>query len=159
MSGEPGKAGSPTKHSGGIMFDDRPENSYELDTDDMSGRPGRTTTSPERRHKRFRKSCEVEFRLHNGTFRGISEDFSIDGLQIRTDNLPFPGATVSITVYLPDGSASELKGRVRRVTRACDNAAGDASQRTFRGSVGIEIIEKDYNYMMFFMSLLGTIKN
>ncbi len=116
-----------------------------------------TLAHGKRGHKRFQKSCEVEWRVYNETFRGMSEDFSIDGLLIRTDNPPSPGSAVSITVHLPDGAISQLKGTVRRVLKgASDSFAG--SERAFRGVMGIEIIERDSNYLKFFLSLLSTIK-
>jgi hypothetical protein len=110
-----------------------------------------------RAHKRFQKSCKVEFCVYNETLQGISEDFSVDGLLIRTDHPPFWGSVVSVTVYLPDGSTSQLKGKVRRVlTEKSDSFMGAA--RTFRGGMGIEIIERDSNYLKFLMSLLSTSK-
>jgi PilZ domain len=87
----------------------------------------------------------------------MSGDFSIDGLLIRTDNLFPMGSVVSITLYLPDGATSQLKGRVRRVLREASDSFTGAG-RTSRGGMGIEIIERDSNYLKFFMSLLSAAK-
>ena len=107
------------------------------------------TSAPEQRQrKRLKKSCEIDFCANNETYRGVSDNFSIDGLFIRTDNLFTPQSVVSIIVHLPDGSTSKLKGRVRRVHTG----------QTFKRGMGIEIIERDSKYIAFFLSLLSSIK-
>jgi hypothetical protein len=110
-----------------------------------------------RQRKRLQESCEVEFCANNETYRGVSDNFSISGLFIRTDKFLAPQSAVSIKVHLPDGSTSKLEGRVRRVERA-PHDIGTALEKKFMSGVGIEIMERDTNYIKFFMSLLGSAK-
>ncbi len=109
----------------------------------------------QRQRKRLKKSCQVDFCANNNTYRGVSDNFSVDGLFIRTDNLLAPQTAVSIIVHLPDGSTSKLKGIVRRVHKEHYDIAIPSTQ-TFKCGMGIEIIERDSNYMRFFISLLSS---
>ena len=70
-----------------------------------------------RKQKRFIKRYETEFELKDITYRGISRDFSLNGLFIRTKYPMAPGTIVDITIHLPDGLASKLKGKVRRTSK------------------------------------------
>ena len=112
----------------------------------------------QRRRKRLKKSCQVDFCANNKTYRGVSDNFSIDGLFIRTNDLLSLQSVVSITVHLPDGSTSEIKGKVRRVHKESYDIA-ITSGKTFKCGMGIEIIERDSNYMKFFISLLASVKS
>ena len=123
----------------------------------MKGTMTDAASSRERRHKRFHVSCNVEFYANDKMHRGVSDNVSIDGLLIRTDDLLALESVISVTVYLPDGSTSKLKGRVKRVHKVSSDAAAE-SGKNFKGGVGIEIMERDSNYLKFFMSLLSTIK-
>jgi hypothetical protein len=105
-----------------------------------------------RQHRRVQESCEVEFYANGKAYKGVSENVSIDGLLIRTDNLTALQSVVTITVHLPDGSHGKLKGRVRRVHKVTGSAA--ESGQTAESSMGIENMERDSNYIKFFMSLL-----
>jgi hypothetical protein len=112
---------------------------------------------PEKRqHRRVQKSCEAEFYANDETYKGVSDNFSINGLFIGTDNLLPPQSMVSIIVHLPDGSIAKLKGRVIRVQEASDDILTAPGQTLKRG-MGIEIMERDSNYMKFLMSLLSSI--
>jgi len=114
-------------------------------------------TTPEKRgHKRFKKSCEVEFQVKDETYRGISDNFSIDGLLIMTDNPAALDSVVSITLRLPNSAPSKLIGRVKRLLKASSKTLTRSD--TFKGGMGVEIIKRDSNYLKFFMSLLSTIK-
>jgi hypothetical protein len=115
------------------------------------------TSAPEqRKRKRLKKSCQVDFCANNETYRGVSDNFSVDGLFIWTDNLLAPQSVVSMTVHLPDGSTSKLKGLVRRVHKVSHDSVKPSGQ-IFKCGMGIEIIERDPNYMKFFISLLSSI--
>lgn len=111
-----------------------------------------------RQRKRFQKSCEVEFSVNNETYRGVSENFSINGLFIKTNNFLALQSVVAIKVHLPDGSTAKLEGRVRRVQQVSYDIVA-ASGETFKRGIGIEIIKRDSNYMKFFISLLGNEDN
>ena len=112
----------------------------------------------QRQRKRLKKSCQVDFCANNETHRGVSDNFSLDGLFIRTDSLLSPQSVVSIIVHLPDGSTSKIKGLVRRVHKESYDIAIPSGQ-TFKCGMGIEIIERDSNYMKFFISLLSSVKS
>jgi hypothetical protein len=112
-----------------------------------------------RQHKRLPKNCEVEFYSNDKIYRGTSSNFSIDGLFIRTDNPLAPGTVISMIVHLPDGPASKLTGRVRRVSRMSDSTVIDKSVMSLEEGMGIEIMKRDSHYIKFFMSLLGSLKS
>ncbi len=114
----------------------------------------KTSTSEKRQHRRVHKSCEVEFYANGKTYRGLSDNVSMDGLLISTYNLLALQSVVTITVHLPDSSTGGLKGRVRRVHKVTGSAAD--SEQTLESSMGIEIMERDSNYIKFFMSLLSS---
>jgi hypothetical protein len=118
-----------------------------------------TVSTQERRlRKRYQKSLEVEFYTNGRIYRGVSDDFSISGLFIKTDNGLALESVVSMKVHLPDGSVSLLRGRVRRVNKM-SYALVATSEKTLKKGMGIEIIERDSNYMKFFMSLLNDSQN
>ena len=116
--------------------------------------PNNTSGPEKRQHRRIQKSCEVEFYANSKTYRGVSGNFSIDGLFINTDNLLPLQSVVSITVHLPDGSTSKLKGRVRQVHKMTGSTA--QSGQILESGMGIEVMERDSNYIKFFMSLLSS---
>lgn len=113
-----------------------------------------TLESDKRQHKRIKESCDVEFYSHGKEYRGVSDNFSVNGLLISTEDLLALQSVVSITVHLPDGSTSKLKGRVRRVHKMTGSAA--QSGQILESGMGIEIMERDSNYIKFFMSLLSS---
>ncbi len=110
-------------------------------------------TQEKARRKRCQKSLEVEFCANGGTYMGFSDNFSINGLFIKTDNCQAEETAIFIKVHLPDGSISKLEGIVRRVQRS-PFASGTASDKDFKDGMGIEIIKRDSNYIKFFMSLV-----
>jgi hypothetical protein len=117
-----------------------------------------SNVAPEQRQrKRLQESCEVDFCASTKTYRGVSDNFSIDGLFIWTDHLLAPQSEVSIIVHLPGGSTSKLKGRVRRVHRVSYDIVMPSGQ-TFKCGMGIEIMERDSNYIAFFLSLMSSVK-
>ena len=111
-----------------------------------------------RQRKRLKKTCEVEFSSNEKTYRGTSDNFSINGLFIGTADLLVPNSVIFIIVHLPDGSVSKLRGRVRRVLNGSDSTVRKPSELVVKSGMGIEILEKDYHYIKFFMSLLTSIK-
>ncbi|HAM53181.1 MAG TPA: hypothetical protein DCP92_21700 [Nitrospiraceae bacterium] len=103
-----------------------------------------------RRRKRFRKHCKIEFVTNNTVHRGISTDLSLRGLFIQT-NSPLPPDTIlDVVLHLNDGMTAKLKVKVKwfeKVTEATTIAS--------KHGMGVEIIEKDPNYLRFIASLLG----
>jgi hypothetical protein len=112
-------------------------------------------SAPVRKHKRIQKNCEVEFSscANNEIYDGVTENFSVDGLFLRTDDLLPLQSEITIVLHLPYGSTSRLKGVVRRVYDVIYDTA--ASGHAYKGGMGIEIIERDSHYMRFFISLLS----
>ncbi len=100
---------------------------------------------PTRRHRRFIRRLEVEFSANNQNYRGISSNFSLGGIFIRT-NHPFSQDTIiDLTIHLPDGTTARAKGVVRTALRT--------SVASLKNGMGIEIIEKDSHYVNFVISL------
>jgi len=102
-----------------------------------------------RKHERFVRRLETEFRSEDKNHRAISSDFSLTGLFIRTNNAFRPGTPLEITVHLPDGSEARLKGIVRRALKTFSIA--------LKNGMGIEITESDRNYANFIKSYAGAV--
>lgn len=89
------------------------------------------------------------------TYRGISSDFSLFGLFIRT-NFPMRRDTVlDLTIHLPDGTISKLKVKVIRAWRTAIGKVIGTPVRAAKNGMGVEILRKDANYLHFIRSLLG----
>ena len=108
-----------------------------------------------RLQKRFIKRCEVEFVVDGTTYRGISSDFSLNGLFIRTGFPLAPNTSLDVTIYLPDGSLSRLKVRVARSWRSATGRVMGTPLKGGKNGMGVEILEKDANYLHLIRSLLG----
>lgn len=99
-----------------------------------------------RRHTRFIKRLEVECSANGESSRGISSNFSLVGLFMRT-NRPFaPGSLVDLLIHLPDGTMAKAKGLVKMAQKT--------PLASLKNGMGIELIEKDSNYVTFIRSLL-----
>jgi PilZ domain len=104
-----------------------------------------------RRHQRFIRRLETEFSADGRSYIGISSDFSFNGLFVRTNHSFVPGTIVDLTVHLPDGKESRLKGSVRRAMKTPIAA--------MKNGMGIELIEKDRNYADFITSFSDSSGN
>jgi hypothetical protein len=111
--------------------------------------------SNKRRQKRFVKRCEVEFISDNLMVRGISSDFSLEGLFIRTNHPYTPGTVFDIVVHLPDGADAKVKGRAVHAAKTPTGKVMGTPVKSLKNGMGIEIIEKDDNYISFIKSLTG----
>ena len=107
-----------------------------------------------RQHRRFEERCKIEFTAKNLTYRGLSNNFSMDGLFIRTIHSFSPGTPLEIVIYLPNGLISKLKGRVRRTLKSPTGKVVESKKYLQRG-FGMEIMEKDTNYLHFIRYLLS----
>jgi len=96
-----------------------------------------------RRHARFIRRLETEFSAEGKVYRAISSDFSCKGLFIRTNHAFPPGSILTMTVHLPDGITSHLKGRVCRALKT--------TVVSLKNGMGIELIEKDQQYTDFML--------
>lgn len=95
-----------------------------------------------KRTPRFTKRLEVTFSSGVHSFKGILSNISENGLFIRTNRGFAPGVVVDIELVLPDLRVSRLKGIVRRTIKT--------PVTTTKNGMGIELIEKDQNYIDFF---------
>ncbi len=71
-------------------------------------------TENKRRQRRFLKHCNTYCTVNNNAFEGISCNFSISGLFLKTSRPLKENEIVDIVINLPDGSISKIKGRVIR---------------------------------------------
>lgn len=97
------------------------------------------------RSPRFTRRLEAIFSFGGLKFSGISSDLSESGLFIRTRHGLTPGSRLDIEVYLPEGKICRIKGIVRRTVKT--------SLSALKNGMGIEIIEKDQNYLDFVKTL------
>ena len=107
-----------------------------------------------RREDRYRGRFKVEYASGGRTFRGISSNLSMNGLFIRTRNPLGIGTLITMLLHFPGGLTATVKGRVARVLVMHDGT----SAISIRNGMGIEITERDYNYLRTVMSLPGDIK-
>jgi hypothetical protein len=111
--------------------------------------PGKT-----KRQKRFRKRCEIAFLSNGISRRGIGCDFSIRGFFMTTKHPPAPDTVLPMVIHLRDGSTSKVRVRVRRVSEITFSIAQKIATGTFGRGIGVEIIERDANYLHFIRSML-----
>jgi len=107
-----------------------------------------------RKHKRYIRRCETEFSAGGEFYRGISSDFSVAGMFIRTQNPLPPDTVLDIAVTLPDGNMSKLAGLVRRAAKTCAGRYSGAGGALQKNGMGVELTEKDANYLDFLRSFL-----
>ncbi len=160
-------------------------------------------TVNKRKQRRFPKQCTTHCTSNNDTFEGISCNFSISGLFLKTSRPLKDNEIVDIIINLPDGSISKIKGRVIRsaqISRSTErekkiirkkisrlkqemdgkDLAGKARERiaieikalqraiviqnsletrdqNISDGIGIEILEKDSNYLHLIRGCLHDI--
>lgn len=105
-----------------------------------------------RQQERFIERCKVEFTVNGKTYRGLSSNFSLNGIFIRTKHTFQSDTLLDIIIHFPNDLTSRLKGKVVRVSR---NALWGASETYAENGIGIEIIEKDSLYLHFIRSFLS----
>lgn len=108
-----------------------------------------------RKQKRFIRRCEVEFTADNLTLRGISSDFSLTGLFIRTSHPFAPGTLVDIVIHLPGGLISRVKGTAVRALKTSTGMVMGTPVKSLKNGMGIDLTEKDANYLHHIRHLLG----
>jgi hypothetical protein len=108
-----------------------------------------------RHQKRFTRRCEVEFVSEGVTRRGISGNLSLTGLFIRTNHPPASDTTLDLLVFLPNETTSKLKVKVVRAYRTPTGKVMGTPVKHGTNGMGVRIIERDANYVHFFMSLLN----
>ncbi|MGC2062163.1 MAG: PilZ domain-containing protein [Thermodesulfovibrionales bacterium] len=114
----------------------------------------RDSKQEKRRQKRFAKRCTAEFTSDGQTHSGLCKNLSFDGLFIKTRK-PFDlNKIIEMTVHLPDGSTSKLTGRVTRAMKDRHSAILERAGLPSKDGMGIQLIEKDANYLNFVTSLI-----
>jgi hypothetical protein len=106
-----------------------------------------------RQQKRFAERCKIEFTTNDTTYRGISSDFSLNGLFIRTNHPLSTETIIDMIIYLPNGLISKLKGKVKRSLKIPFEKIME-TQKYLEKGIGVEIIEKDSNYLHLIRALL-----
>ena len=112
-------------------------------------------THENRKQKRFSKRCLIEFTADGQKYRGIVRNLCQDGLFIKTRKPLPPDKIVGMILELPDGSTSTLVGRVTRAIKEPHSLVLERAGIPSRDGMGIQIIEKDPNYIKFITSLIG----
>jgi len=107
-----------------------------------------------RKHKRYIRRCEVEFVSDGVTYRGIASDFSLNGLFIRTNFPLSPDTVLDLRVHLPGGLISQLTIRVVRAWKTATGRVIGSPIKAFKNGMGVQITEKDINFLHFIRSLL-----
>jgi len=108
-----------------------------------------------RKLKRFSDRLKISFHVNGIAYRGLSGNFSLNGLFIRT-NHSFPLDTLlDIIIYLPNDLTSHLKGKVVRTSNETLQVESGKARGYDEKGMGIEIIEKDALYLHFIRSFLS----
>ena len=108
-----------------------------------------------RRQKRFAKRCSVEFTSDGKTYSGICKNLSLDGLFIKTRKPLGLEKIIEMIVHLPNDSTSKLTGRVTRATREPYSLVLEMAGIPSKDGMGIQLMEKDANYLNFVTSLIS----
>jgi hypothetical protein len=121
-----------------------------------SGETGRELSADghRRRFKRYTRRCEAEFTAGDITGRGIASDFSFSGLFLKTNHPVPPDTLISITVHLPGGTTSHLRGTVKRSMKTAIGRVMGLPVKSLKNGMGLELTEKDTPYLDFIRSLL-----
>jgi Tfp pilus assembly protein PilZ len=94
-----------------------------------------------RRYPRFIRRLETEFSAKNQHYRGISSNFSLGGVFVRTNHAFETGTVLDLKVHLPDGKISELKG--------CVKVAFRTPGVPLKNGMGVELTGIDDTYRNF----------
>lgn len=108
-----------------------------------------------RKLKRFSDRLKISFHVNGIKYRGLSGNFSLNGLFIRTNHLFPPDVLLDIIIYLPNNLTSHLKGKVVRTSNETLRAVRGKARGYAEKGMGIEIIEKDSLYLHFIRSFLS----
>jgi PilZ domain len=98
-----------------------------------------------RQYRRFKRRLEVEFSAEGRHYRGISSNFSLGGLFVRTNHAFAPGTLIDLKLHLPAGGAAALKGLVKMALKTPVISLGNG--------MGVEILERDPVFVDFMKSL------
>ena len=113
------------------------------------------TRRDKRKLKRFSDRQKISFTVNGVVYRGLSSNFSLDGLFIRTKHSFPPNTLLDIIVYLPNDLTSHLKGKVVRASNETLWGMSGKARGYAENGIGIEIVEKDSLYLHFIRSFLS----
>jgi len=108
-----------------------------------------------RKLKRFSDRLKISFDVNGMEYRGLSSNFSLNGLFIRTNHSFPPDTLMDIIVYLPNDLTSHLKGKVVRISNETLWGVSGKARGYAEKGMGIEIIQKDALYLHFIRSFLS----
>jgi len=108
-----------------------------------------------RKLNRFSDRLKISFDVNGMKYRGLSSNFSLNGLFIRTNHSFPPDILLDIIIYLPNDLTSHLKGKVVRTSNETLWAVSGNARGYAEKGIGIEIIEKDSLYLHFIRSFLS----
>jgi hypothetical protein len=103
-----------------------------------------------RKYKRFKTYCKIEYYANSHAYKGISRDLSLKGLFIETEKALAADSVIDIQIYLPNGTTSKLRGRIRTTLQKSRSIIPAESSKQ---GMGVEIIEQDVNYSRFITSM------
>ena len=108
-----------------------------------------------RKLKRFSDRLKISFHVNGIAYRGLSGNFSLNGLFIRATHSFPPDTLLDIIIYLPNDLTSHLKGKVVRTSNKTLQVVSGKARGYAEKGMGIEIIEKDALYLHFIRSFLS----
>jgi hypothetical protein len=107
-----------------------------------------------RKLRRIHNRCRITFSV-NGVFcRGLSSNFSLEGLFIRTSAVAPVGTLLDITIHYPNDFTSHIQGKVVRVTEEAFRSTAGKGKRNGEKGMGIRILRKDSLYLHFIHALI-----
>jgi hypothetical protein len=108
-----------------------------------------------RKLERHNYRAKISFTVDGLTYRGLSSNFSLNGLLIGTHHQFSPGTLLEIVIHFRNDLTSRLKGKVVRASKNPPwGVNGTAGGYRVKG-MGIEIIEKDSLYLHFIRWLIS----
>jgi len=109
-----------------------------------------------RRLRRFYHRCRITFTFDGVTCRGLSSNFSLEGLFIRTNTLVPPGTLLDITIHYPNDFTSHIQGKVIRASKEPFLSMTAKAKGSAEKGMGIQIIRKDSLYLHFINTLVES---
>ena len=101
-----------------------------------------------RRLKRTVKSIPARFQVEGRTQRGYIKNITKEGLFLRTNSLPTPGASVRVIFQARDGPKIEVAGTVRWTTAQLPPSSDSAP------GFGMKIENVPEEFLEFFEQML-----
>jgi len=107
-----------------------------------------------RKLRRFHHRCRITFPVNGVSCRGLSSNFSSEGLFIRTSAIAPLGTLLDITIHYPNDFISHIQGKVVRVTEEAFRSTTGNGKGNGEKGMGIRILRKDALYLHFIHALI-----